>query len=184
MQEHAWPVDLGVGIGLQAQLEQSDTEGLFEGSLPEPSAAEDDVATFEAGFGEQLPRPFRNFLLHANGWHDFYFGLNLFGLAELRGGGKAQRAAELIASYEAEEVFEESGINVADLLPVAAGDGIDLVVLIREGRTHAGAVFWFDGGEYARFEDFGEFFEFVLQLLQRYLARHQPEGDIGPASEE
>jgi len=178
MQVREWSVNIGVGIGLHARLEQSDKEGLFEGSIPNPSASETEIVAYEAEAGESLPVAFRDFLLHANGWNDFYFGLDLFGLEALRGSGKSHRARELLASYEAEEVLDEAEIEPSEVLPVAAGDGADLIVIVREGLPAAGTVVWFDGGEAGRYDDYGEFFEFTLSMLDRYVDRHEADEAI------
>ncbi|WP_199042661.1 SMI1/KNR4 family protein [Glycomyces salinus] len=169
MQERTWPVDLGIGIGLQAQLETSDPEGLLGGTVPRPKASAETIAAFEQERGERLPESYREFLLHADGWEQCYFTLDLFGLPELRGGGRGPHARVLLETYEAEDILDESDLAAADVLPVAAGQGNDLVVVVREGRAEAGTVVWFDGGEYGRFETFGDFFEEILAMLQDYI---------------
>lgn len=168
--ERDWPVSLGRAIGLQAQIEASDPEGLLTGTVPRQAATEEEVAAFEQESGERLPAAYRAFLLHANGWPGLYFTLDAFGLEELRGGGSAPHARELLETYAAEEVLEESGLNDADVLPVATGQGNDLAVIIREGRPGAGTVVWFDGEEYGRYADFGEFVDELVSMQEQYVA--------------
>lgn len=170
MQEQTWPVDLGVAIGVQAQLEERDPEGLLEGTVPRPKTSEEQISQLERSLGERLPESYRQFLLHADGWPGFYFTLDLFGLPELQGEGKHRHAQTLLETYDAEEVLEDSSLPKADLLPVAAGQGNDLVVILRDGRPEAGTVVWFDGEEYGRFDTFADFFEEVVAMLQDYVA--------------
>lgn len=170
MQEQTWPVDLGIAIGVQAQLEERDPEGLLEGTVPRPKASEEQISQLEESIGERLPESYREFLLHADGWPGFYFTLDLFGLVELNGGGKHRHAQTVLETYDEEDVLEDSDLTAADLLPVAAGQGNDLVVILREGRPKAGTVVWFDGEEYARFDSFADFFEDTVAMLQDYLS--------------
>lgn len=177
-QELTWPEILGIGIGTQAQMEELDPDESFEGTVPRLKASEEDIVAFEVRRGERLPKAYREFLLHANGWELFYFTVDLFGLAELEGGGRWQHAQDLLSSYDAEEVLEESELEATDLLPVAAGQGADLVVVVRDGRPNAGMVVWFDGGEYGRYDDFGDFCEEVVAMLREFVEDQQaPEAE-------
>lgn len=176
-QELSWPVGLGIAIGTQAQIEEFDPEQTFKGTIPRMKATEEDVAAFETERGERLPSSYREFLLHADGWEQFYFTVDLFGIQELRGAGGWQHAQNLLTSYDAEEVLEESELEVTDLLPVAAGQGNDLIVVVREGRPNAGLTVWFDGGEYGRYDDFGDFFEEAVAMLRSWVKEiSQPQG--------
>src|SRR5690606_32576073 len=103
VQERTWPVDLGIAIGLQAQLEDGDPEGLLQGTVPRAKASEEQVSQFEATLGERLPESYREFLLHADGWPGAYFTLDLFGLPELQGGGQHRHAQTLLETYDEEE---------------------------------------------------------------------------------
>ncbi len=171
MQERTWPVDLGIAIGLQAQLEDGDPEGLLQGTVPRPKVSEEQITQVEASLGERLPASYREFLLHADGWPGAYFTLDLFGLPELQGGGKHRHAQTLLETYDEEEVLDDSGLSRKDLLPVAASQGNDLVVILRDGRPEVGTVVWFDGEEYGRFGTFAEFFEEMVAMLQDYVTR-------------
>lgn len=170
-QEQPWPVDLGVAIGVQAQIVEADPAQTFSATLPRLKTSEASIAEFETEKGERLPTSYRNFLLHADGWELFYFTLDLFGLPELRGAGRWKRAQSLLETYEAEEVLDDSGLSAEDLLPVAAGQGSDLVVVVREGRPNAGMTIWFDGEEFGRFDDFGDFFEGAVAMMQTWVDR-------------
>lgn len=164
----SWPVALGVLIGLQAQIEEQDAEGLLTATIPREKAREAAVVAYEERAGVPLPPDYRNFLLHANGWPGAYFTLDLFGLAELTGSGAARRARELLEVYEDEEDLAESGLEAADLIPVAAGPGNDLVVIISNDRPGAGTVVWFDGGEFGRYRNFAAFFQNLTAAVEAY----------------
>jgi hypothetical protein len=168
-QEHPWPVILGAAIGVHAQLEAFDTEGLLQSTLPNLKASEESVLEYEESVGERLPESYREFLLHADGWNACFSVIDLFGLAELQGAGRWQHAQTLLQTYDAEEVLEESEVRAEQLLPVGAGQGNDLIVVIRNGFPDAGTVIWFDGGEDARFDDFGDFVENFIAMQQDYV---------------
>ncbi|MEU5874211.1 SMI1/KNR4 family protein [Glycomyces sp. NPDC047369] len=172
-QQLTWPERLGAAIGMQAAIEELDPEQTFKGTVPRLKATEDAIAAFESQRGELLPAAYRDFLQCADGWELAYFTMDIFGLPELQGAGRWQHAQDLLSSYEAEGDLEESELEATDLLPVAAGQGSDLVVIIRDGRPDAGTVIWFDGGEYGRYTDFAEFFEIVVGMLQAWVEQQQ-----------
>lgn len=178
----SWPENLLAAIELQSRIEETDPEQLIEGTVPNIGASEAEIAAFESMRGERLPVSYREFLLHANGWEASCFMIDLFGLQELHGGGRWQRAQDLFSSYEAEEVLEDSGLEATDLLPVAAGQGADLIVLVRQGRPRSGTAIWFDGGEFGRYEDFSDFFRGCLKMFSSWIARQ--EGALTGAEDE
>ncbi|MEU6246070.1 SMI1/KNR4 family protein [Glycomyces sp. NPDC047010] len=163
-----WPVLLGLAIGAHSQIEALDTGTGFKIGVPRPAANDEQIVSAEAELGLRLPESYRHFLTHADGWEGAYFTLDLFGTPELHGQGHADRARELIETLTAEGDLEDSGLDVADLVPVAAGEGSDLVVIVGEGRPGAGTVIWFDGGEYGRYPDFAAFFTDLVAMLQTY----------------
>ncbi|WP_282777138.1 MULTISPECIES: SMI1/KNR4 family protein [unclassified Nocardia] len=165
-----WPVLLGMAISTKGEMEQ---QGNYLGgvTLPREKAAELAVVDFERSIGEVLPSSYRSFLLHANGWEEFFYTMDLFGLPELLGRGKWRHASFLLQTYSDEGDLCDSGLEIDGLIPVAANQGRDLVVTVREGWPGAGATVWFDGGVIGRFSDFQEFFEHVVDMERAYLAR-------------
>jgi hypothetical protein len=162
---------LGLLMGVQRQVEESDPDGLLAGSLPRMAATEEQVAEFERESQQAFPVSYRQFLLHANGWPGAYFTLDLFGLDELRSGGSVPHAKVLLDTYAAEDVLEESGLAVEDVVAVASSQGNDLVLMIREGRPEAGTVIWFDGEEYGRYQAFSAFVLELIAILQTFLVK-------------
>ncbi|WP_395951658.1 SMI1/KNR4 family protein [Actinomadura sp. 3N508] len=132
-------------------------------TLPRVKASEAEVAEFEQGIGERLPASYRNFLLHADGWLEFYYLMDLFGLPELRGGGNWPVANRLLTVYS-EDALEAADLDPKGVVPVGAGQGMrDLLLIVRDGWPAAGEVSWIDGEEIGRFEDFATFMAFMVQ---------------------
>jgi hypothetical protein len=163
-----WPALLGQAIGTQALIEANDPEGLLAGTVPAMPATEDQITAAERALGERLPAEYRQFLGFANGWRGCYFTLDVFGTAELQGEGAATHARELLETYDAEDVLEDSGLEADDVLPIGTSQGADLVLLVRENRPGAGTVVWIDGSEYGRYSGFNDFFDEVVAMLDRY----------------
>lgn len=178
VEKPSWSANLRAAIDLQ--LESEALQPMLRGATaPNVGASEVEIASFESVRGERLPVSYRAFLSHANGWEESCFMIDLFGLRELRGGGRWQRAQDLLASYEAEEVLDESGLEATDLMPVAAGQGADLIVLVRQGRPASGTVIWFDGGEFGRYQDFSAFFQDCLRIFSSWSANQESTRTVG-----
>lgn len=171
----SWPALLGVAIGTNARLLELEPN-LHWSTLPRVKNTEAGLRAFESEFLETLPPGYRDFLLFADGWEAFYFGMGIFGLPELRGGGNWRPAQELLRTYDDEEVLENIGIDMSDVMPIAAGQRLNLIVVYRAGTATPGQVVWIDSGEeFARFDDFMGCFEFMVSLKQRHLSRVDPD---------
>ncbi len=176
-EEVDWPALIGVMIMTKSALDEADPEHLRPYRLPRVPPSEDEIAAVEAGLGERLPAAYRDFLVHANGWPQFYFEVDLFGLPELRGEGSGQLGRELLASLDADGMLADIDLRAEDVLPVGAGTGMRTVyLLVRDGRPGAGQVSWIDDGEVDRYADFAEFFASMTAYHQRALERHQARG--------
>lgn len=148
-----WPATLGHAITARQQLHELDPAE--PDTLPNLKATEADIVAYERELGERLPEVYRSFLLHANGWREFYFDCHLFGLTELWGGGASTTAEDLLDSYVEEDVLADIGLDPDDVMPIGAGVGsTTLFLLIRTGRPGAGQVSWIGSGkETDRFTD-------------------------------
>ncbi|WP_412543421.1 SMI1/KNR4 family protein [Longispora sp. K20-0274] len=157
-----WKVLLGEMILAKSQLDERDPQHLEPYTLPRGPAAEEDVS------GISLPADYRAFLAHADGWPSFYMDADLFGSPELRGGGSADVARELLATYAEAGVFEDMGWAVADVLPIGAGAGMrDLFVIGRVGTTVEGQVSWIDAEEIERYDDLAQFVATMRDATER-----------------
>jgi hypothetical protein len=173
--DESWPVLLGVAIGTNARLIELEPN-IHWSTLPRAKNSEADLRAFESEFAEALPPGYRDFLLFADGWEAFYFGMAIFGIHELRGGGNWRPAQELLRTYDDEEVLESIGIEMDDVMPIAAGQRLNLIIVYRSGTATPGQVVWIDSGEeFARFDSFKDCFEFMVTLKQRHLSRIDPD---------
>jgi hypothetical protein len=164
---NTWPVVLGLTIIAKRELQQRDPEQADDDTVPRLKLSPEALAEFEHEIGEPLPQEFHDFLLHADGWPGVYYDLDLFGTSELRGGGKWRTAQNLLDVYGGEGVLDALGLDPKGVVPVAAGDGNDLVLLVRRGWPDAGQVSWILGGEeFIRAEDYKAFVEFLMTQLQ------------------
>ena len=171
----SWPVLLGAAIGTNARLLELEPDTHWS-TLPRVKNTEAGLREFESDFQEPLPPGYRDFLLYSDGWEAFYFSMGIFGLPELRGGGNWIPAQELLRTYNDEEVLENLGIDIEEVMPIAAGQRLNLVVVYRSRSADPGQVVWINSGEeFARFGDFMSCFEFMVSLKQRHLARIDPD---------
>ncbi|SDD85682.1 SMI1/KNR4 family protein [Glycomyces harbinensis] len=170
----SWLALLGAAIGTNARLLELEPN-IHSSTLPRVENTEEGLRAFEAEFDERLPPGYRDFLLFADGWEAFYFGMGIFGIPELRGGGNWSPAQELLRTYDDEEVLETIGIDPRDVIPIAAGQRLNLIVVYRSGTATPGRVVWIDSGEeLARFDDFQECFRRIVSMKQRHLDRVDP----------
>ncbi|WP_168801551.1 SMI1/KNR4 family protein [Glycomyces buryatensis] len=166
-ERNSWPVVLGLTIKAKLVLQERDLEDADDDTFPRFKLSPEELHALESELGEPFPQEFRDFLLHANGWEGVYYDLDLFGSPELQGAGRWRIAQELLDVYTSEGVMERLDLDPRGVIPVAAGDGNDLVLLIRRGWKHEGEVSWILGGEeFIRAEDYKDFVEFIMSQLQ------------------
>ena len=162
-EEADWKVLLGQLILAKQLIHQYDPDKVEEYTLPREKASEADIAAFEARVGERISPQYRDFLLHANGWPKVYFNVGLFGIPEFNGEGDWHTASELLDIYHSEGTLADSDLDIAGVMPIAAGQGMrHLIVIVRPGWPDEGTVVWFDGGEVFRADSFVEFFEALI----------------------
>ncbi|MCD0445886.1 SMI1/KNR4 family protein [Glycomyces sp. A-F 0318] len=165
------PTLLAAALDVNARLRALEP-GTHANTRPRTANTEATLRTYETETGEALPPGFRDFLLAADGWKACYFGMGLFGLPELRGGGNWAEGQELLRMYEDEEVLENIGIDPANVMPVAAGQRLNLIVIHRSATATPGRVVWIDAGEaLGRFEDFRACIERIVAVKRRHLDR-------------
>jgi hypothetical protein len=162
---------LAAAVGVHARLLELEP-AIHAPTRPRPSNSDAELRALEAESGEVLPPGYREFLLAADGWKHYYFRLSLFGLAELRGGGAWARGQELLRTYNEEEVLEHLGIDAGDVVPVAAGQRLHLILAYRASTAEAGRIAWIDAGEQVkRYEDFRACFADLAGRKYRSLTR-------------
>jgi hypothetical protein len=172
MHAQNWKSTIDAASQFFGSLIDTEIEGLTGDVPPRGPTTAEQVASFERELGERLPFSYRDFLLNANGWPSFYFMVDIFGLPELCGELNGHIGRSVFESYDAEEVFEDCGLQARDLLPIAGGPCSTLVVIVRSGRPTAGETIEFDGGESGRYADFAAYFNHTIDQHRRYLERN------------
>ena len=164
---------------IHQQIRQWDSERLWDPRLPNVAATPSEVADAERRLGNAVDGQYRQFLLHANGWENFFQEVDLFGLGDLLGG------ARLTAARQALEDLIEVGVPSAvvygqrALLPIALSrEDAHLFVLVRPGELGAGRVIWYRGREIDVFPDFESFFvtmaEYSRQDVEDLIRESRP----------
>lgn len=150
---------------VRQHLAELDKENLWPFFLPEVAASEEAIRQSERHLCVELPKAYRDFLLVADGWQCFYQAVDLFGLADLVGGERHERATELLRSLH--PVGELCGVRPESLLPIAVSrNDIDLFLLSTSETERPGEVFWFAGQLVETFSDFGEFFLTMVDYIR------------------
>lgn len=170
-----WKRELVIAHLVKQKISEVDIEYLWENTLPEVAASQDQLMSLEVRLGYALSSQHREFLLHANGWRAFMQNVDVFGVNDFEGGPRAARAIELIESIEPLDIL--CGFDKRDLLPFAvSSDDIDVMVMTRPHTTTPGKVLWFAGGVVDTFAGFDEWFlamvDYNRQEYQRLVKKH------------
>ena len=176
-----WRSDITKAITVQQACMRVDVDELWEYSLPEPRASEQEIVDAERQLGCRLPEQYRSFLLHANGWRCFYQDVNLFGTSDLLGGELHDTAEELLEV--AKEVLPPLEYDLDCFFPIAASmTQIDLFVIGKVGSPWEGQVIWIAGDIIDEYESFLEYFRSMVaynKLGAEELAKeHGIEGEL------
>ena len=152
-----WKRELVIAHLVKEKIAEVDVDELWENTLPEVAASEDQLRSLEARLGYELDPQHRDFLRHANGWRALMQDIDVLGIEDLVGGPRATRVAELVDSLEPLEPL--CGLGKSDMLPIAvASAGIDVMMMARPHSATPGKVMWFAGGLIDTFPGFDEWF--------------------------
>ena len=152
-----WKRELAIAHLVKQKIAEVDVERLWEDTLPEIAASEEQLRSLEAQLGYGLDRQHTEFLLHANGWRAFKQQVDIFGVDDFLGGARAARAVALIDSLEPLETL--CGFGKPDVLPVAvSSDDIDVMVMTRPHTKTPGKILWLAGRLIETFAGFDEWF--------------------------
>ncbi len=170
-----WKRELVIAHLVKQKIAEVDVERVWEHTLPEVAASEEQLRSLEAQLGYELDPQHREFLLHANGWRAFEQRIDVFGVDDFVGGTRANRAAALIDSLEDLEPL--CGFGKSDMLPIAvSSDDIDVMVMTRPNTTTPGKVLWLAGGLIETFVGFDEWFlamvDYNREEYQRLAKKH------------
>jgi len=160
-----WKRELVIAHLVKQKIAEVDVDGIWENTLPEVAASEDQLLLLERRLGYGLDPQFRAFLRHANGWRAFKNYIDVFGAEDFVGGPRAERAAELVESLEPLEQL--CGLGRQDVLPIAvSSNDIDVMLMTRPRTEAPGKVLWFAGGLVETFPDFDEWFLAMVDYLR------------------
>ena len=156
-----WRLDIVTAVTVDQALMRVDVDGLWEYSLPELRASEQEIADAEKRLGFRLPEQYRSFLQYANGWQYFYQDVNIFGTGELLAGELHDEAEELLEV--AKEVLPPLEYDLDCFFPIAASmTQIDLFVIGKVGSPWEGQVIWIAGDIIDEYESFLEYFRSMV----------------------
>lgn len=170
-----WKQELVIAHLVKQKTAEVDVDHLWENTLPEVAASQEQLRSLEVRLGYALDPQHREFLLHANGWQAFMQYVDIFSVDDFIGGPRAVRATELIESLEPLDSL--CGFGKGDLLPIAVSSiDIDVMVMTRPHTTTPGKVLWFAGGVVDIFVGFDEWFlamvDYNRQEYQRLAKEH------------
>ena len=170
-----WKRELVIAHLVKQKIADVDVDGLWENTLPEVAATEEQLQALEGRMGYGLDPQHRAFLRHSNGWRAFKQRVDVFGIDDFVGGPRAARAAALVESLEPLETL--CGFGKLDLLPIAVSlDDIDVMVMTRPHTTKPGKVLWLAGGLIDTFAGFDEWFLAMVDYnrlsYQRLVEKH------------
>jgi hypothetical protein len=170
-----WKRELVIAHLVKQKIAEVDVDRLWENTLPEVAATEDQVRSLETRLGYGLAPQHREFLLHANGWRAFKQRVDVFGMDDFVSGPRAQRAVMLIESLDDLEGL--CGFGRSDVLPIAvSSDDIDVMVMTRPHTREPGKVLWLAGGQIETFPGFDEWFlamvDYNRHEYQRLFKKH------------
>lgn len=150
----------------------ADPQDLFPFRLPRVAASEEAVREVERHLGHALDPQYRAFLRHAAGWPAFFQAIDLFGPEELLGGGRFDRAVELLTILEDEGTLRLEKLTQSMLLPIAVSeDDSDLFVIAKPSSPIPGTVLWYANYEIERHRDFDHFFMSMIEHEKLRLKR-------------
>jgi len=170
-----WKRELVIAHLVKSKVHEVDIDGLWENTLPEVGATDEQLASLEQMLGYRLDPQHRQFLLHANGWRSFMQHVDVFGIDDFKAGPRASRAIALIESLQPLDSL--CGYSDRDLIPIAvSSDDIDVFAMARPHTSTPGKVFWFAGGLIDTFPCFDEWFlsmvDYNRKEYQRLVASH------------
>jgi hypothetical protein len=158
-----WPSEIVKGVLVHQRLRELDVKGMWEYPLPEVAASEDEISGAERGLGYSLDPEYRRFLQHANGWRSFYQHVDILGTSGLVRGVVAEAARSYLDEVEPDLFAEDTGLDISEVLPVAASAGqLDTFLLGLPGSPRPGVVVWYAGQLIETFPDFDEFYLSML----------------------
>lgn len=152
-----WKRELVIAHLVKQKVAEADVEKLWENTLPEVAATSDQLQTLEVRLGYPLDPQHREFLMHADGWRAFEQKIDVFGVDDLLGSQRAERAAMLVETLEPLEPL--CGFSKSDVLPIAvSSNDIDVMLMTRPHTVKPGQVLWFAGGLIDTFPGFDDWF--------------------------
>lgn len=160
-----WKMEIASAWRIRQETAKLDKLNLWEYHSPRVGATVQEMAAAEAHLGHPLDPRYRDFLSCANGWECFYQRVNLFGTAELLGGGLMGAAREMLGEI-LPEATGKAGLAEPELLPIAASlTDIDMFVMTHaSGAGKCGSVLWLAGYDIEQYGSFDDVFCAIVEL--------------------
>jgi hypothetical protein len=169
-----WPSEIVKGVIIQQRLAELDAAGLWHYHLPEVAASEDEIAATEQNLGYRLDAQYRQFLRYANGWRSFVQDIDVMGTRNLLGDGVMRSAREQLAAIEPDLFLNDVGMEMRDVLPIAASDEqTDMFPIGQPWSKEPGVVVWFAGYTIERFRIFNELYLSMLDYNRWQIAKFE-----------
>lgn len=169
-----WPSEIVKGVLIQQRLRELDRKELYKYFLPEVAAGEDEIAATEQALGYRLDPAYRQFLRYANGWRSFFQDIDILGTRELAGGRVMHAARSQLDAIEPEIFADDIGLDIADVLPIAASTlQSDMFLLGLPRSKEPGIVVWVAGYQIERYPNFDEFYLSMLDYNRWRIAKFE-----------
>jgi hypothetical protein len=169
-----WRQEIVKGVLVRRRLRELDTKRIWKYYLPEVAASEDEIAAAEEELGFHLGESYHRFLRYANGWRSFWQNVDILGTSGLLGGPVMGAAREHLAEIEPELFAGDVGLEIKDVLPIAASTEQDDVFLLGlPWSKEPGVIIWFAGQLIERFPDFDEFYLSMLDYSRNRISKFE-----------
>lgn len=157
MTTEEWKKQIAIAFLVKQKIHELDG-GLWPFHYPELAASDEQILMIETQLGYQLPAEYRRFLRCSNGWQGFYLNVDLFGIDDLLGSPRMDRATEILDWLVADTSVSATS-SKSELLPIGLSqEDNTLFCLATPLHSHPGQVIWYSGKLIDSFPDFCEFF--------------------------
>ncbi|WP_166882610.1 SMI1/KNR4 family protein [Massilia mucilaginosa] len=161
-----WMRQIVIAHMVKQKIAEVAPDGLWQHGFPEIAASNEDIQEAELILGIELDAGYKEFLRHANGWNSFFQAIDVFGIADLLGGKKQERANEILESLE--NLEDLCGFSRSELMAFAVStEDIDLFIISKSNSHAPGAVFWLAGQVIDQFPSMEEWFLAMFDYNRR-----------------
>lgn len=167
----AWPRLIVKMVQAKSRLNEVDG-GFWPYNLPAVAATEGEVSRVEAEIGS-LPRDYRSFLKHANGWRGLFQEVDMLSCSQLIESEHLRMFRSMYEGTLTEEEWRGIGLSHNSLIPIGVSlrDRDVFVIDKRRSTSEAASVVWLAGEVIDQWSDFISFFESMIEYNRREILR-------------